>query len=370
MKKLSLKEKIFYGIILNEKRVYKHWYSRFLMCNVELDRIRRVVSRIKNWYGWCPEWHKEGEKLEKLADEALAKNNTYTAIRLYHEAVGCYHVGQHFYYIDPETKNKALKKIEENYKKAIELYDKNQKPVRVEIPFRDVKIPGYLRVQDKTDKPLIILINGMDNLKETEMHQIGKLLYDAGFNTFAFDGPGQGEMWKDMKLIPDYDRAVSTIIDWFESNNNYNINLEKIGTLGFSLGGYLSPLAAAHDKRISCAVGNGGPANFSYMPSEKNINPIIYKGFKYISKSKNYKEAIEYLDFDIKKAPSMDRPLLIIHSGNDNLIPHGKKHCDYFLEWASGEKDHLFYPDGEHVCANYLDEVMPYTIDWLIKHLI
>jgi hypothetical protein len=31
--------------------------------------------------------------------------------------------------------------------------------------------------------------------------------------------------------------------------------------------------------------------------------------------------------------------------------------------------DFVFYPDGGHVCANYLDEVIPYTIDWLIKHL-
>ena len=45
MEKLSLKEKIFYGLILNEKRVYKHWYSRFLMSGVELDRMRRVVSK-------------------------------------------------------------------------------------------------------------------------------------------------------------------------------------------------------------------------------------------------------------------------------------------------------------------------------------
>jgi hypothetical protein len=39
------------------------------------------------------------------------------------------------------------------------------------------------------------------------------------------------------------------------------------------------------------------------------------------------------------------------------LIPQGKKHGDYFMEWASGEKELRFYPDGEHVCANYLDEV-------------
>jgi len=75
---------------------------KFLMCGVELDRMRRVVSRINNWYGWCAEWHKEGEMLENLAEEALSKNNTFAARHLFHEAAGCFHVGQHFFYIDTE----------------------------------------------------------------------------------------------------------------------------------------------------------------------------------------------------------------------------------------------------------------------------
>ncbi|UCF85573.1 MAG: hypothetical protein JSV50_08065, partial [Desulfobacteraceae bacterium] len=83
----------------------------------------------------------------------------------------------------------------------------------------------------------------MDNIKEVELHYWGNLMLDAGFNTFAFDGPGQGEMWKNMKFIPDYEKAVSTVIDWFEENDKYNINLKRIATVGFSLGGYLSPLA-------------------------------------------------------------------------------------------------------------------------------
>ncbi|HSG45902.1 MAG TPA: hypothetical protein VLA72_22405 [Anaerolineales bacterium] len=369
MEKLSLKEKIFYGLILNEKRVYKHWYSRFLMCGVELDRMRRVVSRINNWYGWCAEWHKEGETLENLAEEALSKNNTLTARHLFHEAAGCFHVGQHFFYIDPEQKNKALERVWVNYRKAIDLYDEDQRPIRTGIPFRGTQIPGYLRLQSEPNRPLVILINGMDNLKETEMHHIGNTLLAAGLNTFAFDGPGQGEMWQDMEFIPDYEKSVSTVIDWFEQNNNYDIDLKRIGTLGFSLGGYLSPLAAAYDKRICCAVGNGGPANFHYLPSEKRMVPTLYRGFMYIAKTETYQEAMAQLDFDIKKAPPMDRPLLIFHSGMDKLIPDGKKHGDYFMDWAVGEKELKFYPDGEHVCADYLDEVIPYSIDWLRKHL-
>jgi hypothetical protein len=208
--KLSLKEKITYRFIFNEKNTYKYWYNRFLYCGVDLERSRRVISRIKNFYHWCDEWSKEGENLENLAQEAL-------------EASGCFFVGQLPYYIDIRKKNEALERTRENYKRAIELYPEEKRPIRMEIPFRETFIPGYLRLCSQSNRPLIILINSIDSIKEIENHYLGNLLLEVGFNVFAFDGPGQGEIWKNMKLIPDYEKSITTIIDWFEENNKYNI---------------------------------------------------------------------------------------------------------------------------------------------------
>jgi len=370
MEKLSLKEKIVFSFIFNEKRVYQHWYTRFLICGVDLERIRRVVARITNWYEWCSEWSKEGESLETLAHDSLSKGNTYTARWLFHEAAGCFHIGEHFFYIDHRQKNEAQEKVRVNYRKAIDLYGGDKKPVRLEIPFRKTAIPGYLRIAQQRKSPLILLINGMDNLKEVENHYWGNLLSDAGFNVYTFDGPGQGEMWKNMKFISDYEKAVTAIIDWFNENDKYNIDLARIGAVGFSLGGYLAPRAAAFDKRICCAVGNGGPAHLRGFSNEMKANPILLKGLPYLTGTKTYKESLEQLDIDIKTAPPLDRPLLIFHSGKDRLIPNGREHADYFMEWAVGEKELKYYPDGEHICANYLDEVLPYTIDWLKNHLM
>lgn len=368
MDKLSDTEKTFYRFVI-EGKLYEYWYSRFLICGVDLDRIRRVIERIVDWDEWCSEWSKEGELLEDLAWHAVSKGNNHSARWLFHEAAGCFHVGQHWFFIDLEQKNKALERVWKNYGRAIELYDEDQRPIRVEVPFRGTVIPGYLRITDKPERPLVILINGMDNIKEVEVHYWGNLLLGAGFNVFAFDGPGQGEMWKSMKFISDYEKAVGAIIDWLEENDKYNINLERIGTLGFSLGGYLSPRAAAFDKRISCAVGNGGPAHARHLTDKLTVNPILHQGIPHLVGAETYEESLERFDIDIKRAPPMDRPLLIFHSGQDKLIPKPREHADYFMEWAVGEKELKWYPDGEHVCANYLDEVIPYTIDWLQGHL-
>jgi len=366
MEKLSVKEKIMYRFIFNEKRVYRHWYGRFLISGVDLGRIQRVISRIKNFYGWCTEWSKEGEELEKLAEDALSKGNTYSARCLFQEAAACFHVGQHIYFIDIERKNKAQERARANYKRAIELYDEDKRQIRIEIPFRGTVIPGYLRLVGKPNRPLIIYINGLDNIKEIENHYGGNLRLDAGFNVFAFDGPGQGEMWKDMKMIPDYEKAVSAIIDYFEESNPYDIDLERIGTEGWSFGGYLSPKAAAFDRGICCAVGNSG---VGYLPQVKKVNPIYIREYLYVTGFKDFEEAkAEWDEVDIKKAPPLDRPLLLIHGGKDNIFP--KEQADYIMDWAAGEKELKYYPDGDHCCINFEDEVHPYINDWFRRHLL
>lgn len=370
MQKLSTKEKIFYSLICNEKRVYKHWYRRFINAGVDLGRIRRVIGRIENWYRWCEEWSKEGEHLERLAQQARSDNSLYSARQFYHQAAGCFHIGQHFFYIDPDQKRKAEVKLRQNYKNAVDLYPENQRPIRVDIPFEETFIPGYLRLTKQPNSPLVIFINGMDNLKEIELHHYGTMYTSAGFNTLAFDGPGQGEMWEAMKLIPDYEKVVSTIIDWLGENDKYHLNLSKIGTVGWSLGGYLAPRAAAFDQRICCAIGSGGPAFDDFLKNKNKVNPLLLKGIPHLAGAETYEEALKMIDFNINSAPPMDRPLLIFQSGADRLIPDGREHARVFLDWAIGEKESIFYPDGDHVCSNYLDETDGHMIDWLRKNLM
>ena len=40
------------------------------------------------------------------------------------------------------------------------------------------------------------------------------------------------------------------------------------------------------------------------------------------------------------------------------------------MNWAVGEKELKYYPEGEHCCINYLDEIRPYINDWFRKHLL
>lgn len=369
MTKLTLKERFAFRFIFNERRVYQRWYGRFLVFGIDYGRLRRVITRVDNWLNWCREWRRDGAELEQKAHSALEKGYSASAVALFHEAVACYHIGQHIFFIDPEQKESAQEKARECYRRAISLYSPEERPTRFEIPFDGTVIPGYLHRARAPGRPLVIYVNGMDNIKEAENHFFGRRMVEADFNFFAFDGPGQGEMWRSMKFILDYHRAISAIIDWFEQHDGYGLDLERIATVGFSLGGHLAPLSAAYDGRIRCTVGNSGFARIGGLAGAKELNPIWQRGVNYMTGYEDFEEAVRHFDLDITQAPRLDRPLLFFHAGRDEVMPTPKKQADMFMEWASGEKELVYYPDAEHCTVDYLDEVFPYIIDWLRRHL-
>lgn len=368
MVKLSLKEKFAFKFIFSEKKVYQRWYGRFLSFGIDYGRLRRVVTRIPNWLQWCNEWSTEGDELYKKAEQALNEGYEFKARALFHEAVACYHIGQHIFFIDSIQKQRTQEQARTSYKRALNLYDEGERPIRIEIPFQGVKIPGYLRLSDTSNKPLIIFVNGMDNIKEAEGHSQGTIYKQHGFNFFTFDGPGQGELWKDMKFdAKEYHKVVSAIIDWFEQQQIYKIDLEKIGLVGFSLGGYLAPMCAAYDKRVKYVVGNSGLVYIGGLEGMKRLNLIWQRGVTYMTGCETLEEAVDKFDWDIGQEPNLKVPLLFYHAGKDEVMPSPKIHAEKMMRWAIGEKTLKYYEDGEHCTQNYLDEVFPEIIDWLKK---
>lgn len=369
MVRLTLKERFAFRFVFSEK-IYQRWYGRFLSFGIDYWRMKRVVGRITNWQMWCSEWSKEGDGVYKKAEEAQSEGFNVKAKALFHEAVACYHVGQHIFFIDSVQKEAAQAKARESYKKALEFYTDKERPIKIEIPYKGTTIKGYLRLSEELNQPLVIFVNGMDNIKEAEGHFQGEIYQRNGFNFFTFDGPGQGELWRQMKFDgKTYHRAVSTIIDWFEEEQLPEIDLSKIALAGFSLGGYLAPMSAARDKRVKCAVGNSGLVFIGGLQGLKNLNPIWQRGVNYMTGCGTLGEAVGQFDWDIEDSPRLQVPLLFYHAGKDEVMPSPKLHADKMMKWAAGEKTLRYYEDGEHCTQNYLDEVFPEIIDWLKKTL-
>lgn len=367
MVNLSAKEKFAFRFIFNESRVYHRWYGRFLSFGTDYGRLKRVVARVPDWLHWCEEWTKEGDEVSQKAEQALAEGYRVKARTLFHQSIACYHIGQHIFFIDSVQKEKTQEKARKSYAKVLVLYPEGQRPIRVEIPFKDVKIPAYVRLSSVPGNPLIIFVSGMDNIKEAEGHGFGALFHQQGFNFITFDGPGQGELWKDMKFdANEYHEAVSAIIDWFEQQN-YPIDLNRIALVGFSLGGYLAPVSAAYDKRVKCVAGNSGLVYIGGLDGLKRLNPIWQRGVTYMTGCPTLNEAVKKFDWNIEDAPHLQTPLLFFHAGKDEVMPSPQTHAQKIMRWAEGEKTLRFYEDAEHCTVDYLDEVFPEIVDWFKK---
>ena len=170
-------------------------------------------------------------------------------------------------------------------------------------------------------------------------------------------------------MVPDYESVIVSILDWLESHNGHQSDLSRIGLYGWSFGSYLSLRAAAYDKRIGCVIGHGALGYLDIRLAKKS-GPIWLRDLMHVYGMDSVDEAETLIpEVDIKKTPAIGQPLLIIQGGEDRILNQPWFQKDYILDWARGEKDVKYYPDGDHCCSNYFDEVIPFAIDWLDKHL-
>ena len=65
--------------------------------------------------------------------------------------------------------------------------------------------------------------------------------------TVALDGPGQGETGLAVPIRPDYETAVSPLLDLLAKWDD--LDHDRAGIVGVSLGGYYAPRAAAFEPR-------------------------------------------------------------------------------------------------------------------------
>jgi len=341
----------------------KNWAPRFTSQGVDYNDFFRTTSLIEKWEDWCPEWVVTGDVHYELAVSAETKGNTISAGEAYIAAALCYHFGKFLFQDAPDEYISAANKSVKAFAKGLTLLDPTWE--RVEIPFDGATMVGTLRRPLGSDKPpLVLLLAGLDSTKEEFFHWENVFL-KRGLATFSLDGPGQGECGYNSHIRPDYEAAVSTALDTLTKRNDIDGN--RIGLAGVSLGGYYAPRAAAFEPRVKAAVGNCGPWNFAecwdHLPS------LTRAAFQYHSGAKNEKEAranADKLSLD-GAAQKIKQPLLIIHGKLDRLIPWQQAHK--IVDAVGPNAELAMFENGNHVCNNIPFVYRPLNADWLKEKL-
>lgn len=341
----------------------KNWAPRFTSQGVDYNDFYNTTARVQKWEDWCREWVATGDVHDKLAVNAEAKGNFTSAGEAYIDAALCYHFGKFVFQDNHDEYMSAANKSVEAFKKGLRLLDPTGE--RVEIPFDGMTMVGTLRrPAEVNNPPLILLLCGLDSTKE-EFFSWENVFLKRGLATFSLDGPGQGECGYNSHIRPDYEAAVSTALDVLTKRDDIDPN--RIGLAGVSLGGYYAPRAAAFEPRVKAAVGNCGPWNFAecwhVLPS------LTRAAFRYHSGAKDEEEAkanANKLSLD-GVAQKIKQPLLVIHGKLDRLIPW--EQAVKIVEAAGPNAELAMFENGNHVCNNIPYIYRPLTADWLKEKL-
>lgn len=147
---------------------------------------------------------------------------------------------------------------------------------RVEIPFEDGVLPGWLHLPRGADTagdrfPCVLSTDGLDGFKEMLAFLYGDALLERGMAVLILDGPGQGECTVDGPVLTptNFVGAGKAAIDWLQEQPE--IDGERIAVRGVSLGSLWGLQLAAADPRVKAVAA-------AYAGHERGIFTGMEKG--------------------------------------------------------------------------------------------
>ena len=236
---------------------------------------------------------------------------------------------------------------------------------RIEIPFRGVRLPGYLRLPAgvRGAAPCALLVPGLDSTKE-DFITVSEMCVRRGLASFTFDGPGQGEFRSTMPLAIGYEDAIAAAFDFLAGRSD--IDAQRIGLLGRSLGGFYVIRAAAANPAIAAVVSFGGTFDLEDWP---RMPASIRNGFVFATASQSEQEARDKIGRSTL-ADCIERvraPVLVVHGKRDAIF-----HWTQATRVAEALGSHatlMMDEDGVHCCHNHAFEYRTAMADWLAKTL-
>lgn len=336
---------------------------------------RRLKDRVGDDEAWHREWAWLADVLEKRARDSATRDSAsdnYFLSSLYHT------ISEHF--IPPaEPKRMA------SYGEVLRNFELGRaaapfKLERVEVPFEGKVLPGYFLAAPGAGRhPSIILVCGLDTTKELWFMRVRAALAQRGMNALFLDTPGIGEALRYGKLYtrPDYEKPIGAAIDWLQTRAEVDAN--RIGIIGSSLGGFYVSRAAAYEPRLKAAVAWGAIYDYHAVWVRRMTvgGTLATPSFQlmFITGTSSMPEAMEKVrDFRIPLyGERITCPFLVMHGAEDQQV--SKADAQAMFE-AIGSKDKtlkIFTGEDGGPAHCQFDNHLPalqFAADWLVTKLM
>ena len=340
-----------------------HWAARFIANGTSYSDFQATMARITVWDDWCREWGRTARYYEQLAEAAGEAGRETTAGEAWRRAALCWHWGKFVFVDHPDEQRAAHERTVACFRRGAGTLSPPAQPVRV--PYEYTTLAAYLRVPEtgRARPPVVIMMPGLDSVKE-ELQATAEYMLNRGLAVIAIDGPGQGEAEYELPIEPAYERVVTAVADYLEGRDD--VDPDRIGGFGVSLGGYYAARAAAYEPRIKAAVALAGPyrwaRDWDILPPQTRATFRRRSGAATEAQARDKLSALTLED----AAPLITRPLLVAAGGRDRLVP--AYHAERLVREAPGA-ELMLDPEGSHGLTNHAFESRSKMADWLAAHL-
>ena len=338
-----------------------HWAARFVENGTSYPDFQATLARITRWDDWCREWGRTARHYEQLAETAEAAGRTVTAGEAWRRAALCWHWGKFVFTDHPDEQRAAHERTVACFRSGAGTLSPPAEPVRV--PYAGSTLAAYLRVPAGPPPPIVIMIPGLDSVKE-ELQATAEHMLRRGLAVIAIDGPGQGEAEYEFPIEPAYERVVTAVADYLKGRAD--VDPGRLGVFGVSLGGYYAARSAAYEPRVRAAVALAGPYRFDLdwdmLPAQTRTTFQHRSGAASPAEARERAAALTLED----AAARITCPLLVVHGGRDRLVP--PYHAERLAREAPGA-ELLLDPRGSHGLTNHAFASRSAMADWLAARL-
>lgn len=334
----------------------------------------------KFFHSWCD----FADGMVRRAEQDLAEGHPLSAGARYARASVYYLVAERMQSRHYEPRQAAYRKSVETFSLGIE--HGRERAELVEIPYEGASYPAIFVPADgeqpEAGWPVMVFSNGLDSMKEM-LFRLGlpRELARRGIATLCVDQPGTGASLRerDMPAIHDSERWASAAVDYLESRSD--VDAERIGMSGISLGGYYAPRAAAFEKRFKlCAVWG---ANYNWGELQKrrldregeNPVPHYWDHVQWVFGKDSLEDFMAFAPLMTLEGvvDQITVPFLVTHGEDDRQIPMELAVPQY--ENAVNSPDRHFKvftrDEGGSAHAGADNESVPanYIADWVADRL-
>lgn len=336
----------------------------------KFEDLNAVYSKVSGRRSFPKAWAKRAGVLEHMAKDAEARGRQHTARQLYHRAAICYGRAQHLIPIHGEARKvEWFEGLYRCYDKVVEWSGGTMESKAVEFAPGQNAYATFHKAPGDGPKPTIIALPGMDQVKEDVCNPFNNEFIPRGMNVCAIDGPGQGACNRDgtWQTENNYEQAASAIVDWLVTRDD--VDPDRIGIFGMSMGSRWGVLIGAADPRISAVCGqmaNVGTYDMIFEQAQPNFKRI-YMYMAGYSDEAEFDEFVARLAHLPDVAKDLKVPHLLVAGDMDELC--SPEDIATFRAGLGGPTELWLYEGVFHPMGEVANQIYPAIADWLLESL-